>query len=221
MSAYATLLPFYMLCDVSASMSEDDRIVALQEAVVATCDAAAMHPVVADRIRFGILTFASRAEVTLPLCDVGMIDEIPRIDARDLTSYGEAFALARSTIELDVAQFVADGFRVFRPTIFFLTDGRPTDQASTWRPALSRLLDPNFPHHPNIVAFGVGEAERSVLKEVGTVAAYVSSDEASAPAAIAAFGALLVGSVVASGTAGTFRLPDDTPLGLEPIGDYV
>jgi len=217
MTAHATLLPFYMLCDVSASMREDDRIEALQEAVVATCDAAAMHPVVADRVRFGIISFASRAEVTLPLCDVGTMSEIPRLAARDLTSYAAAFTVARGIIELDVAQLVGDGFRVFRPTIFFLTDGRPTDEAGEWRDALARLLDPAFPHRPNIVAFGIGDADAALLGEVATIAAYTSADATSSPAAIAAFGSLLVGSVVASGASGQLRLPDNVPRGLETV----
>jgi uncharacterized protein YegL len=59
----ATLLPFYALCDVSASMLADQRIDALNEAIVATCDAAAMHPVVADRVRLGIISFAGKAEL--------------------------------------------------------------------------------------------------------------------------------------------------------------
>lgn len=211
MSARAALLPFYALCDVSASMRDGARIDALNDAVGATCDAAAMNPVVADRIRFGVVTFSAEAEVALPLCDLGLLDGVPALVARGLTSYAAGFSFLRGTIEADVAQLVADGFRVFRPAVFFLTDGRPTDPGHAWRTALARLVDPGFPHRPNIVAFGFGDADRAVLAEVGTVASYVASDAVTAAAAIASFGGLLVESVVASGTAGKFRLPDDAP----------
>jgi uncharacterized protein YegL len=219
MTARATLLPFYAVCDISASMREDGRIDALNDAVAATCDAAAMHPVIADRIRFGLVSFSGEAEVALPLCDVGMLDGIPTLVPRGLTNYGTAFGLMRTTIESDVAQLVADGYRVFRPTMFFLTDGRPTDAMIEWRAAHSRMVDPDFPHRPNVVAFGLGDAPTEILAEISTVAAYTAADSMSAPAAIAAFGTMLVESVVASSTTGTFTLPDAAPAGLIELDD--
>jgi uncharacterized protein YegL len=218
MSARAALLPFYALCDVSASMRAGARIDALNQAVLTTCDAAALNPVVADRIRLGVIAFAADAEVVLPLCDLGLLDDVPVLVPRGLTSYGAAFALLRITIESDAAQLAADGYRVFRPAVFFLTDGRPTDPAPAWRGALARLLDDDFPHRPNIVAFGFGDADAATLAEVGTVASYSASDAVTAAAAIASFGALLVESVVESGAAGRFRLPTDVPDGLVDLG---
>ena len=109
---------------------------------------------------------------------------------------------------------MADGYRVFRPAVFFLTDGRPTDPGRTWRSALANLLDADFPHRPNIVAFGFGDADTAIVAEVGTVASYTATDAVSAAAAVASFGTLLVESVVESGAAGRFRLPAETPDGL-------
>lgn len=214
MSARATLLPFYAVCDTSASMRDGTRIDALNHAIATTCDAIALNPVIADRVRFGIVAFAGDAEVALPLCDVALLDILPVLVPRGLTEYGRAFALLRRTIEHDVAQLVADGFRVFRPAVFFLTDGRPTDAGATWRAALGELLDGDFPHRPNVVAFGFGDAEPKLLAEIATVAAYSAADALTASSAIASFGSLLVESVVASGTTGGFRLPDDAPDGL-------
>lgn len=218
MTARAVLLPFYALCDVSASMREGARIDALNQAVLTTCDATALNPVVADRIRLGVIAFAADAEVVLPLCDVGLLDGVPRLEPRGLTSYGAAFALLRATIEADVAQMAADGYRVFRPAVFFLTDGRPTDPAASWRGALARLLDADFPHRPNIVAFGFGDADAATLTQVATIASYTAADAVTAAAAIASFGGLLVESVVESGAAGRFRLPRDVPDGVVELG---
>lgn len=217
MNARATLLPFYALCDVSASMRDGDRIGALNDALAATCDAAAMHPVVSDRIRLAVLTLSADAEVALPLCDLAMLDSVPTLSPRGLTSYGAGFSLLRDTIEADVAQLVADRYRVFRPAVFFLTDGRPTDRGDVWRAALSRLVDAEFPHRPNIVSFGFGDAEDSIVAEIATLAAYAASDAVSAAAAIASFATLLVESVVASGTTGHFQLPAEAPEGLSAL----
>ena len=211
MSEHAALLPFYAVCDASASMRDGTRIDALNAAIASTCDAIALNPVIADRVRFGIVGFSGEADVELPLCDVALLDALPQLVPRGLTAYGAAFTLLRRTIENDVAQLVADGFRVFRPAVFFLTDGRPTDAAPEWRSALAALLDRDFPHRPNIVAFGFGDADPRLLGEIATVAAYAAADALTAAAAIASFGTLLVESVVASGTAGGFRLPDRRP----------
>lgn len=217
MSTRATLLPFYAVCDVSASMRDEGRIDALNEVVHATCDAAAVNPVIADRIRFAVIAFSTDADVVLPLCDVGMLDGIPSLEPRGLTNYAPAFTLLRSTIETDVSQLVADDYRVFRPTVFFLTDGQPSDPRSQWKSTHARLVDRDFPHRPNVVSFGFGDAPRRVLVEISTVAAYTAADSLSAPAAIAAFGTVLVESVVASGTAGVFSLPDTAPAGLAAV----
>ena len=215
----ATLLPFYTLCDVSASMREGQRIEALNEAIVATCDAAAMHPVVADRVRLGIIAFAGRADVVLPLSDLGLLEDLPHLQARDLTSYAAAFRLLRRTIEADAAQLVADGYRVFRPAVFFLTDGHPTDAPAEWRDALTAVLDEDFPHRPNVIAFGFGDADDTILAEVATVVAYRASDAISASEAIASFGTLLVESVVGSGAAGYLRLPELPPQGMTAMAE--
>ena len=103
---------------------------------------------------------------------------------------------------------------MFRPAVFFMTDGHPTDAAGEWRAALADLIDEGFPHRPNIIAFGFGEANAQLLREIGTVAAYRAADALSASTSIASFGTLLVESVVASGTAGRLRLPTDAPPGL-------
>lgn len=213
-TARSALLPFYAVCDTSASMREGARIDALNAALAAACDAIAINPVIADRVRFGVLSFSGAAELTLPLCDVGLLDQVPVLEPRGLTEYGAGLSLLRATIEADVAQLVADGYRVFRPAVFFLTDGRPTDPAARWRFALARLRDDGFPHRPGIVAFGFGDADPRLLGEIATLAAYTASDAITAAGAIATFGELLVQSVVASGTAGSLRLPPNVPDGL-------
>ena len=219
MSAHATLLPFYAVCDASASMREGARMEALNATLAATCDAIALNPVIADRVRFGVLAFSTAAEIALPLCDVGLLDEVPELQPRGLTGYAEGFELLRTTIQDDVAQLVADGFRVFRPAVFFLTDGQPTDRGAAWRAALARLCDTDFPHRPNIVAFGFGEADPALLGEIGTVASYTASDAITAAGAIATFGELLIGSVVASGATGQLTLPSSMPAGVVPVLD--
>jgi hypothetical protein len=100
-----------------------------------------------------------------------------------------------------------------------MTDGHPTDEPAAWRAALADVLAENFPHRPNLVSFGFGDANHAILSEVATIAAYRASDAVTAAAAIASFGTLLVESVVGSGAAGHLRLPVDVPEGLTMLAE--
>jgi uncharacterized protein YegL len=219
--ASGNLLPFYLVCDTSASMRADGRIDAMNGAVAATCDVIAAHPVIADRVRLGVLSFSDAAHVELPLCDPTFVDWLPTLRPEGMTSYAAAFRLLRKTIEGDVRQLAADDFRIYRPAAFFFSDGAPTDRADDWRRALADLLDPRFPHRPNTVSFGFGDADPGVLATVATVASYRATDGTAPAAAIAAFGTTLVESIVASGRTGGFQVPDALPPELDVVDHEV
>lgn len=213
----SNVLPFYVLCDISASMRQDCRIDALNDVLASTCDIVAAYPVIADRVRLSVLAFSDEARVVLPLCDPAWLEEVPVLTSEGLTSYAAGFSLLRDTIEQDVRQLVIDELRVHRPVAFFLSDGQPTDRQAMWRAALARVHDRTFPHRPNIVTFGFGEATSAVLAEVATVVAYRATDAVTPAVAIASFGAMLVESIVASGTTGSFALPDVAGVELEEL----
>ena len=60
-----------------------------------------------------------------------------------------------------MARLKADGYQVHRPSVFFLTDGQPTEKEETsGQIALEALGHGAFKERPNVLAFGVGEAER-------------------------------------------------------------
>src|SRR3954464_12931570 len=61
------VLPFYLLCDVSASMESD--IATLNSALFRIRDALAMEPVLSDKVRFGVIDFSDDARVVVPLGD--------------------------------------------------------------------------------------------------------------------------------------------------------
>src|SRR4051812_12461900 len=119
------VLPFYLVCDVSASM--DSVIGTLNSALFRIRDALVMEPVLSDKVRFGIIDFSDDAQVVVPLSDFAdvTLPSVP-LAVRGATSYGAAFRKVRETIDADVAG-ADDRFRYFRPAVFFLTDGKPTD----------------------------------------------------------------------------------------------
>jgi uncharacterized protein YegL len=160
------ILPFYLLIDQSGSM-QGWPIEAVNASLATFLDTARSHPEIADYIRFEIIGFSSDASVVLPLSDLSTVSRIPPLQASGATSYGAAFQLLRQEIELAVRTLRRQAITVFRPTVFFMTDGSPTDH---WEPAYSELIQSR--QRPNIIAFGIGEANSQILSIIATHGAF-------------------------------------------------
>ena len=165
MNEQGKLLPFYLVVDVSASMS-GPRLDAVNQIMPAVVDALAETPILADKVRFGLLDFGTDAQVRLPLCDP-LDDDVtlPMLSVRGLTSFAEAFRLLRAEIESNVNQLKADGFLVHRPAVFFLSDGEPTDPVDDWQNAFRELTE-GFPMYPNLVPCGVAQANPKTMQQL-------------------------------------------------------
>jgi uncharacterized protein YegL len=209
----AVLLPFYVLVDVSWSMTSDfgegtTGIEAVNAIAPEVADLFDKNPVLRDKVRFGIVDFAGEAEVRIPLCDMGALGSIPKLNARtDGTSYANALKMMRSQIEADVAQLKADKYKVHRPAVFFLTDGEPTDSEAAWQAAFAELTEETFRARPNFVPFGVGAAKKAVLDRLAryktatgdSPKSFLASDKVSASEAISSMIEMLLASILESG----------------------
>jgi uncharacterized protein YegL len=197
------ILPLYVVCDQSYSMA--DHLDALNDGLAQLHAAVGTDPVVAEKTRFCLIGFSGRAEVLQPLCRpsdvVGLID----LTTHAATSFGEAFTLLRETIETDVGTLKAQGDQVYRPAVFFLSDGHPTDP-TTWPAAYERLVDPEWPARPNIIAFGIGDADAATIGRIGTFQAFMSQGGVTPAAALHGFARALTTSVVRSDDDGQVEL---------------
>jgi len=137
-------------------------------------------PFLADIARFGIIGFSDDASVIFPLTDLANVTGFPKLYPKSLTSFGSAFRLIRETIDKDIADLKAEGVLPHRPLVFFFSDGEPTDIG--WQEALSELHDKDWKFYPNIVTFGLGEANPDVMRQIATSKAYIqNSDDYQAP----------------------------------------
>jgi uncharacterized protein YegL len=157
--------PFYLCLDTSGSMS-GEPIASVNRQMPALRAAVGEDPAVAEVIRFGVVTFSDVAHTVLPLCDLSLVEAVPELVAQGRTSYAAAFDHLRQSIEEDYQRSRAAGERWYRPAVIFISDGRPTDDSERWRSAHRRLTDAGWKRHPNILSFGFGEADASVLAEV-------------------------------------------------------
>ncbi|HTU80255.1 MAG TPA: VWA domain-containing protein [Solirubrobacteraceae bacterium] len=198
--AIGQVLPIYFVGDESHSMS-GDPIGAVNQGLADLRDEVAKHPLIGKKVRFGIVTFAHAAEVRLPLSELSEDLALPTLAPRGRgTSYASAFALLRQTIPGDIAALKASGYQVHRPVVFFLTDGQPTEREKKWRSRLSELGEDGFRERPNILAFGVGEADPEVIRQIASSPryAFMMRDGASTAGAISEFATSMLNSMVAS-----------------------
>ena len=207
------VLPFYLVCDESSSMS-GVPVQAINDSLPKLHTEIGSNPVVADKTKFCLIGFNHQAQVLLPLSDLSSVSSIPGLNADGGTDYSSAFDLLYNTIASDVAQLKANGDQVYRPAVFFLSDGQPGDD---WSVAYQRLTDPSWPLHPNILAFGFGSVHATTLQQVATVRAYIADGSMGPDAALREFATSLIQSIVNSGskpTSGgalTLSVPDEVP----------
>jgi len=194
------VLPMYFVGDESHSMA-GDPIAAVNQGLIDLRDEVAKHPLIGKKVRFGIITFADTAETRLQLSELSEDLVLPTLAPRGRgTSYACALEALRQTIPADVALLKSSGYQVHRPSVFFLSDGQPTEKADKWRTRLEELKDPGFRERPNVLAFGVGDADPEVIRELATAPRYgfMMTTGASTAGAIAEFASSMLNSMVAS-----------------------
>lgn len=220
------VLPFYVVADVSYSMTQSidgqrTPLEALNTVIPAVKDALDENPILGDKVRFAFLDFSDDAQTKIPLCDLMKIEsaQIPVLAPRGGTSFVAAFRAVQSQIDHDVRQLRADGHKLHRPAVFFLTDGEPTDAEQDWKAAFAALTDASFKPRPNVIPFGVGEAKKSILDQIvfppGKMRSFVAKDGIDPADAIRSMAEILIASVLASansvsedGQAGGFVMAD-------------
>lgn len=166
------VFPFYLVIDVSASMA--DCLAEINAELPALRDEIANDPIVGDIARFAIITFSEDASMALPLSDLLSVNAMPTLQVEGSTNYREVFEFLAGCIPHDMQWFKDEGYQVYRPAVFFITDGLPTDEG--WEAAYQDMVDPSAPYRPNIVTFGFGDAEHSTLSYIATFKAYAAFD---------------------------------------------
>lgn len=106
-----------------------------------------------------VITFASEAKQFTPLVSVTSFIP-PQLHANGTTALGAALQLLCDSLE-DEKRKMADGLKDWKPLVFLLTDGAPTD---TWQDQ-AEILKKNRP--ANIIAVACGaDANTSILRQI-------------------------------------------------------
>jgi uncharacterized protein YegL len=161
------IMPFYIICDVSGSMYGD--MADLNAALVGLTNDITANPVVDDLTMLSVITFQSSAQTVVPLSQPSQIN-LPTLNAGGGTNYGAAFREYHRAFEADRARLNGEGKKVYRPCVFFLSDGAPgdSDYLHTFRSLLS--YDPETKQgnkaFPYVVTFGFRDAPERVMQQL-------------------------------------------------------
>ena len=128
-------LPVYIVVDTSESMFGEpiDQINRSLDLMLASLH---RNPYALETAWLSLITFDSIARALVPLTDISEF-KIPELKARPGTALGTALELLRVQIAKEVEPATETEKGDWRPIVFLLTDGQPTD---SWRPALARSV---------------------------------------------------------------------------------
>ncbi len=118
-------LPVYLLVDVSGSM-HGEPIESVKNGLQMLVAALRKDPQALETAYLSVITFGSSAQQIVPLTELSTF-QIPEISAGGCTVLGEALKLVCKCYENEVTKTTSTQKGDWRPMVFILTDGVPTD----------------------------------------------------------------------------------------------
>ncbi|MCB1225407.1 MAG: VWA domain-containing protein [Verrucomicrobiales bacterium] len=166
-------LPVYLVLDTSGSMS-GEPIQQVKNGVQMLVSALRQDPQALETAYLSIITFDSSAREVVPLTDLPSF-QTPDIQATGITSMGEALSLVADCAKRDVVKASATKKADWRPMVFLMTDGIPTDD---FQKGLTRFKEERW---GAVVACAVDSADASLLQQIAgeAVVKLDTSDSAS------------------------------------------
>ncbi len=204
-------LPLYFLIDVSESMS-GDPIARVQEGMATIVRDLRTDPYALETVYISVIIFAGKSRRLSPLMELAQFYP-PQLPIGSGTSLGEALYLLMDDIGKNVVQATAQTKGDWKPLVFLLTDGVPTDDYA----AALYEWKTRFKTRAHMVAIGFGDgADTRVLNDLTD---HVYSFQDTDPAAYAQFFRWISQSVKTSSIAVNTGQGDG--INLSKIGDDV
>lgn len=152
-------LPVYLLLDTSGSMS-GEPIEAVKNGVQVMISSLRQNPQAIETAFLSVITFDSVAQQIIPLTDLASFQMVD-LKATGVTALGEALRLVSNRIENEVAKTTTEQKGDWKPLVFIMTDGVPTDD---WLPGLAEFKRQKVAF---TVACAAGSgADTAVLKQI-------------------------------------------------------
>src|SRR5579859_7005956 len=158
--AFTRRLPVYLLLDCSGSMA-GEPISALEMGCKALLGDLRNDPQALETVWLSVIAFASAAEQLVPLTEIDHFHP-PELVAEGTTSLGEAIDVLAKCIKHEVRQTGHAQKGDWKPMVFVLTDGDPTDD---WERSVDEFRRKGL---ATVIACGAGpEVNDEILKHLG------------------------------------------------------
>ncbi len=197
----ACRLPIYLLLDCSGSMA-GEPVAAMEMGLRALLADMRNDPQALETVWLSIITFSSSAEQVIPLTEISNFHPPPLV-ASGTTALGEAFQLLACCIQNEVRTTRPSQKGDWKPLVFLLTDGEPTDD---WAELVRTFRERRL---ATIIACGAGpDVNNATLREIGDQAVRLKDTQ---PGTLGSFMKWVSASVSTTshvlGTAGRQSLP--------------
>lgn len=116
-----------LLLDCSSSMETNGNIRALNNGIKELKRQLEKDDIASKRVEIAVVKFATTAEVVTDFTTVDGF-ETPELEACGVTSMTEAIELAANMLEERKKDYKQNGIAYYRPWMFLITDGEPTDE---------------------------------------------------------------------------------------------
>jgi uncharacterized protein YegL len=127
-------LPVYILLDTSGSMN-GEPIEAVKNGVQVMISSLRQNPQAIETAFLSVITFDSVATQVIPLTDLASFQMVD-IRATGTTALGDALRLVADKINNEVAKTTTEQKGDWKPLVFIMTDGIPTDD---WQRGLAEF----------------------------------------------------------------------------------
>lgn len=125
MDDFVRRLPVYLLLDCSGSM-HGERIEAVKQGIRSLVTELKGDPQALETAYISVITFSSNAVQEAPLTELMLFKE-PELKASGATMFGRALNLLMDSINNEVRKSTETQKGDWRPLVFILTDGAPSD----------------------------------------------------------------------------------------------
>jgi uncharacterized protein YegL len=155
-------MPVYLLLDVSGSMS-GAPIQAVEQGVQLLHNELLNQPQAVEMVHLSVITFASSANQVVPLTPITSFTP-PPLSAGGGTSLGAAFRVLGQALDREITPNTPTRKGDYKPLVFLLTDGEPTD---SWEPEVTALKNRREKKAGSVIALGCGDSvNTSVLRKI-------------------------------------------------------